>query len=125
MKGVTLDAGPLIALDRNDRRVIALLARAAEVGARVTIPAPVLAQAIRAAARQARLARLVRQPNTEVISLDAADATQVGILLGQSGTTDLADAHVVICARRAGDAIVTGEAGDLARLDPDARLIEL
>ena len=125
MKGVTLDAGPLIALDRNDRRVIALLARAAEVGARVTIPAPVLAQAIRAAARQARLARLVRQPNTEVISLDAADATQVGILLGQSGTTDLADAHVVICARRAGDAIVTGDAGDLARLDPDARLIEL
>lgn len=125
MKGVTLDARPLIALDRNDRRVIALLARAAEVGARVTIPAPVLAQAIRAPARQARLARLVRQPNTKVISLDAADATQVGILLGQSGTTDLADAHVVICARRAGDAIVTGDAGDLARLDPDARLIEL
>ena len=125
MKGVTLDAGPLIALDRNDRRVIALLARAAEVGARVTIPAPVLAQAMRAPARQARLARLVRQPNTKVISLDAADATQVGILLGQSGTTDLADAHVVICARRAGDAIVTGDAGDLARLDPDARLIEL
>ena len=125
MKGVTLDAGPLIALDRNDRRMIALLARAAEVGGQVTIPAPVLAQAIRAPARQARLARLVRQPNTKVVALDAADATQVGILLGQSGTTDLADAHVVICARRNGDAIVTSDTDDLRRLDPDARLIEL
>jgi len=31
MSGVTLDAGGLIALDRNDRRVIALLARASEI----------------------------------------------------------------------------------------------
>jgi len=35
MSGVTFDAGGLIALDRDDRRVIALLARAAETGARV------------------------------------------------------------------------------------------
>jgi predicted nucleic acid-binding protein len=125
MNGVTLDAGPLIALDRDDRRVIALLARAAELGARITIPAPALAQAVRAPARQARLARLVRQPNTKVAPLDAADATQVGILLGRSRTRDLADAHVVICARRNGDTIVTGDARDLSRLDPGARLVEV
>ena len=47
MPGVTLDAGGLIALDRNDRRVVVLLARARETGARVTIPATALAQAIR------------------------------------------------------------------------------
>lgn len=125
MTGVTLDAGPLIALDRDDRRAIALLARAAEIGARVTIPAPALAQAMRAPARQARLARLVRQPNTKVVSLDAADATQVGILLGRTGTRDLADAHVVICARRNRDKIVTSDAADLAKLDPDAVLVEI
>ena len=32
MSGVTFDAGGLIALDRNDRRVLALVARAAERG---------------------------------------------------------------------------------------------
>ncbi len=46
MKGATLDAGALIALDRDDRRVLVLLARAAEVGARMTVPATALAQAL-------------------------------------------------------------------------------
>jgi hypothetical protein len=64
MTGVTFDAGGLIALDRDDRRVIALLARAAELRAPVTIPATALAQAIRNPSKQARLARLVRQPTT-------------------------------------------------------------
>jgi hypothetical protein len=69
MPGVTLDAAGLIALDRNDRRVVVLLARARETGARVTVPATALAQAIRRPERQARLARLVRQPTTDVIDL--------------------------------------------------------
>jgi hypothetical protein len=47
MSGVTLDAGALIALDRNDRKVLVLLARAKELGARATVPATALAQAIR------------------------------------------------------------------------------
>ena len=47
MSGVTFDAGGLIALDRDDRRVLALLARATERGLRVTVPATALAQAIR------------------------------------------------------------------------------
>ena len=61
VSGITFDAGGLIALDRNDRRVLALLARAAERGMRITIPATALAQAIRNPARQARLSRLIRQ----------------------------------------------------------------
>jgi len=47
MSGITFDAGGLIALDRNDRRVLALIARAMEPGIRLTIPASALAQAIR------------------------------------------------------------------------------
>ncbi|HAS08994.1 MAG TPA: PIN domain nuclease, partial [Acidimicrobiaceae bacterium] len=95
--GITLDAGPLIALDRNDRRVVALLARARETGARVTVPATALAQALRRPAQQARLARLVRQPTTDVVPLDRVDATSVGRLLAASGTSDVVDAHVAIC----------------------------
>lgn len=125
MPGVTLDAGGLIALDRDDRRVIVLLARARETGARVTIPASALAQAIRRPDRQARLSRLIRQPATDVISLDRVDATSIGRLLAASGTSDIADAHVVICARRSDQPVVTSDPGDLRRLDPDLTLIVL
>jgi hypothetical protein len=123
MIGVTLDAGALIALDRNDRRVIALLARAAELAAQVTIPATALAQAMRRPAQQARLSRLIRQPRTALVALDGPDATQVGLLLASSRTSDIADALVVICARRNDQVIVTSDPVDLQRLDPKARLI--
>jgi hypothetical protein len=123
MSGATFDAGGLIALDRNDRRVIALLARAAELGARITIPASALAQAVRHPSRQVRLSRLLRQPRTAIAPLDGPDATQVGLLLAVSRTTDIADAHVVICARRHREPIVTSDPVDLKRLDPRARLV--
>jgi hypothetical protein len=123
MTGVTLDAGGLIALDRDHRVVIALLARAAEIGARVTVPATALAQAMRAPTRQARLSRLVRQPTTDVVPLDALDATRVGVLLAATRTSDITDAHVAICARRFAQPIVTSDPGDLKKLDRKARLI--
>jgi len=125
VNGVTLDAWVLIALDRGDRRVVALIARAAEIGARITVPATALAQAIRRPQKQARLARLLRQPRTALVPLDGTDATQVGLLLAASRTTDIADAHVVICARRHGEPIATSDVADLARLDPGARLIAI
>jgi predicted nucleic acid-binding protein len=125
MPGVTMDAGGLIALDRDDRRVVVLLARAAETGARVTVPASVLAQAIRRPDRQVRLARFIRQPTTDVIDLGRVDATSIGRLLAASGTSDIADAHVVICARRADQPVVTSDPGDLRQLDRTLRLIPL
>ena len=125
MAGITLDAGGLIALDREARRVVVLLARARETGARVTIPATALAQAIRRPEQQARLARLVRQPTTDVVALDRVDATNVGRLLAASATSDITDAHVVICARRSGQRVVTSDPGDLRTLDPAVQLIAL
>ena len=122
-RGVTLDAGALVALDRDDRRVVALLARAQETSARVTIPATALAQAVRNPARQARLARLVRQPTTDVVALDRVDATGVGRLLAASGTADVVDAHVVLCARRTGQAVATSDPDDLHQLDPTLTLV--
>lgn len=125
MAGVTMDAGGLIALDRGDRRVLVLVARAWETGASVTVPATALAQALRQPERQARLVRLLRQPTTDVVALDRVDATSVGRLLAASGTTDVVDAHVVVSARRAHQGVVTSNPGDLKALDPKLQLIVL
>ena len=125
MPGLTLDAGALIALDRQERHILVLLARAREIGATVTVPATALAQAVRSPTRQARLARLVRQPTTAVVVLDRVDATSVGRLLAASGTADIVDAHVVICARRARQQVATSDPGDLRRLDPSLSLFAL
>ncbi len=121
--GITFDAGGLIALDRNDRRAIVLAARAAEAGAQITVPAAALAQAIRDPGRQVRLARLIRQPTTDVVPLDRVDATNVGRLLATTGTADIADAHVVVCARRSGQQVLTSDPDDLQRLDPGLCLV--
>ena len=125
MSGVTFDAGGLIALDRNDRRIIVLLARAHELGHVVTVPATALTQAMRRPRVQARLSRLIRQPSTDIVALDGPDATQVGILLATTRTRDVVDAHVVICARRSRQPIVTSDPEDLRRLDPGAVLIAI
>lgn len=125
MQGLTLDSGALLALDRNSRRVVVLLARAAQTSSPVTVPATALAQAIRHPQRQARLARLVRQPTTTVVPLDRVDATGVGRLLAASRTSDIVDAHVVICGRRYGQRIVTSDPDDLRALDPDIQLVEV
>jgi hypothetical protein len=37
----------------------------------------------------------------------------------------IVDAHVVICARRTGQQVVTSDPGDLRLLDPTVRLIEI
>jgi predicted nucleic acid-binding protein len=122
---ITFDAGGLIALERSDRRVLALLARALERGTTVVVPATALAQVLRSPARQARLMRLLRQPRTATVALDRADASFVGQLLAATETADLADAHVVVCARRSGGPVVTSDADDLRRLDSRLQLIEV
>ena len=121
--GITLDAGGLSALDRDNRRVVVLLALAAQTKAGVTVPAGALAQAIRSPARQVRLARLLRIPTTDVVALDRLDATGVGRLLATSRTSDVVDAHVVLCARRARQAIVTSDPDDLRTVDSGIGLV--
>ena len=123
MNGITFDAGGLIALDRNDRRVIVLLARAAELGVRVVVPATALAQVIRNPARQTRLSRLIRQAGTDLVPLNGPEATAVGLLLAQTATADIVDAHVVICARRTGGVVVTSDPEDIGRIDPELRVV--
>jgi hypothetical protein len=122
---MTMNGGALIGVDCNDRRVLVLLARAHETVSRVTVPASALAQAARHPERQVRLARLLRQPTTDVVPLDRVDATSVGRLLAASGTSDVVDAHVVICARRAGQPAVTSDPDDLRALDPTLQVVTI
>lgn len=121
--GITLDTGGLIAVDRGDRRLDLLLAGIRSAGQRVTIPSTALAQAVREPHRQARLARLTRHVMTDVVPLDRTDAIDVGRLLAASKTTDITDAHVVVCAQRADQPILTSDPEDLRALDPRATLI--
>jgi predicted nucleic acid-binding protein len=121
--GVTLDAGALIAVDRGDRRILELLARSRQVSGTVTVPATALAQAMRDPVRQVRLIRLVRQTTTKIVGLDRADAISVGRILARTRTSDIADAHIALTARRAGQAVVTSDPDDLRRLDPRLRVV--
>jgi hypothetical protein len=123
MAGLTLDAGALIAFERNDRRVVALLARALHHGWTLAVPAGVVGQVWRDGRRQARLARLLATDDVEIEVLDDRRAREAGQLCGIRGTADVIDASVVLGARVRSHRIVTSDPDDLQRLDPRADLI--
>jgi hypothetical protein len=50
------------------------------------------------------------------------DASGVGRLLAASGSSDIADAHVVLCARKFNTSVVTSDPDDLRALDPTLAL---
>jgi len=123
MAGLTLDAGALIALERNDRRVVALLTRALQHGQAIAVPAGVVGQVWRDGRRQARLARLLASKEVEVEALDDRRAREAGQLCGARGTADVIDASVVLGARARGHRVATSDPDDLRRLDPRVELI--
>jgi hypothetical protein len=123
VSGIVFDAGGLIGLERNDRRIFSILDTAVQDGDRILVPATVLAQVIRNPARQVRLWRMIQFNRTEVVPLDRSHAQAVGALLARTGTADITDAHVVVCARDAGYSVITSDPLDLKRLDPRLRLI--
>lgn len=125
LTGITFDAGGLIALERNDRRVLSIVRTALDGDGRIVVPATALAQVIRNPARQVRLWRLVQLDRTDVVPLDTFHAQAVGLLLAKRGTSDVADAHVVICAQEAGHAVITSDPFDLRRLDPGLPVIRV
>jgi len=120
-----LDAGALIALDRGDKRMIALLQRALAQGRSFRVPAGVVGQAWRDGRVQVTLARFLRSEEVEVIPLDEELARSCGELCGASNTSDIVDASVVILARERRDVIVTSDPNDLRRLDPSAQIISI
>ncbi len=125
MAGITLDAGALIAFERNDRRFVSIIARALELDLSLTVPAGVVGQVWRDGRRQARLARLLRTKEVEVEVLDDEGARAAGQLCGVCGTSDVIDASVVLYARARGHHIATTDPDDMRTLDPSIQLIRV
>lgn len=119
---VVLDSGALIAFERGDEQIRALLRRASNLGVRVVIPAGVLARVWRDAARQVVLGSLLRASMTAIDPLDRVMAEAAGALCGRRQTADVIDASIVLTARREHAVVVTSDANDLRHLDPGIEL---
>lgn len=111
---IVLDAGALVAVERGDRDVVALIKRERQAGRAPLTHGGVVGQVWRGGgARQANLARLL--PGLEVHAVDEALGMRAGTLLAEAGTADVIDAAVVLLAYD-GDEILTSDPHDLAVL---------
>lgn len=122
---LVLDAGALIAFERADPRMRALVRDASKAGVTLVLPAGVLGRVWRNDARQVVLRALVNGPTSQVAPLDGPLAQACGVLCGRTATSDVIDASVVLTARRIHAVVVTGDAGDLLRLDPALTVHEI
>lgn len=120
-----LDAGALVAIERRNQKVAALIQTASRHRIEMILPSAVLAQVWRDGARQSLLARTLRNPIMAEAPLNHGDAKRVGELLRTSGTTDVVDAHVAILARQLRAPVVTSGPDDIAKLDPELQVIRV
>lgn len=119
---LVLDAGALIAFERADPRMRALVREAIRARARLVVPAGVVGQVVRDRARQVPLCSLLNAAITVVPPLDRTLAEASGVLCGRVGTTDVVDASVVLVARREQAPVLTSDVDDLRALDPNLKL---
>jgi len=114
VSALVLDAGALVAADRDDRAMIARLRVAEKAGLELRSNAMVVAQVWRdRLGRQVNLARLLRAVDVRAVRHE--DGRAAGVLLAAAGTADAIDATVVLLAAP-GDRIVTSDPDDLTRL---------
>lgn len=105
------DAGALIAIDNDDRRMWARHSLALEDGRDIHVPAVVVAQAWRDSRRQVRLGRFLAGCQVASVGLETARAA--GVLCGRTGTADVVDATVAVMAAALGAIVWTSDPGDL------------
>jgi hypothetical protein len=108
------DAGVLLAIDSNDRRMWVIHHLAVEDGRRLLVPAVVVAQAWRDARRQVQLGRFLH--SCEVVSVGLEVAKAAGVLCGKAGTRDVVDATVVTVALGYGAIVFTSDPDDITLL---------
>jgi hypothetical protein len=114
MSALVLDAGALVAVDRDERAMMARLRAAQQRGLELRSNAMVVAQVWRDGhGRQASLARLLRA--VDVRSISEHDGREAGALLAAARSADPIDATVVLLAAP-GDRIVTSDPRDLTIL---------
>lgn len=103
-----LDSGALIAIDRRDRRIGAMLRVLQRDGVPVRTSAGAVAQVWRDGRKQANLARVL--PGVDIETLDDVAAKKIGELLRAHGTSDLVDAHVALLVQPEGSVLTSDEA---------------
>lgn len=108
-----LDAGALIAVDRRDRHVGAMLRILQRDGVPVRTSAGVVAQTWRSGHRQTNLARVLS--GVDIAVIDDRTSRRIGELLGASGTEDLVDAHVALLVDPNGS-VLTSDEPDISAL---------
>jgi len=114
VSALILDAGALVAVDGDDRAMIARLRASQRHGLELRTNAMVVAQVWRDQhGRQANLARLLRAVDVRAVSQH--DGSDAGLLQAAAGTADAIDATVVLLAAP-GDRILTSDPGDLTVL---------
>jgi hypothetical protein len=112
--GLALDTGALVALERRDRRMQAIITASAEAQIIPIVPVQVIAQYWRGGSgHQAIVAKFLHGCNVE--HLDILRAKQAGMLLRSSCTSDETDAVVALIAHECG-AVVTSDPDDIMRL---------
>src|SRR5437868_712939 len=114
-RAVVLDAGALIAFERGNPRMRALCREALNGRAQLVTPATVVAQVFRDRAKQVALRALLKNGCSRIPPLDQPLAEAAGVLCGQTGTSDIVDASVVLVARRERAPVVTSDVKDLRR----------
>ena len=110
---IVLDAGALIAIDRRDREVGAMLRVAQQQRVVVRSSAGVVAQVWRDGARQALLSRVLS--GVDVVVLDLSAAKRVGVSLGVVDRGDVVDGHVAQLVEP-GDRLLTSDPDDMRDL---------
>ncbi len=114
MSALVLDAGAFVAVERNERRMLARLRVAAAHGVELRTHPLVVAQVWRDhRGRQVNLARLLNA--VDIISIDETMGRACGALLGKAGMSDPIDAAVVVMSHN-GDRIATSDPDDIERL---------
>lgn len=108
-----LDAGALVAIDRGDRRVAAMLRVLEQRKMPLATSAAVVAQVWRNGAKQALLAKVLQ--GVLVRALAPGDDRPIGELLAATRTNDVVDGHVALLTGN-GDVVLTSDPGDLRKL---------
>ncbi len=114
MSALILDAGALVAVDRDDRAMMARLRASQQHGVELRTNAMVVAQVWRDRhGRQVNLARLLRAVDVRAVS--QRDGRDAGVLQAKAATADAIDATIVLLAAP-GDRMLTSDPADIALL---------
>jgi predicted nucleic acid-binding protein len=122
MRGITFDAGALIALERRRARIAKIYTTAVADGVAVTVPAVVISEWWRGRSD----VREIILRGVRVEPVDAVLAKIAGEAMAEVKGATTIDALVMASAARRGDVVYTSDVGDLQRLNvyfPSVRVL--